>query len=820
MITHDLKIKQELLEGEMISSGRERYYKTLDKNIKKGRLSVTPPFIYIQKFLLTPLADRIEKFVKDSYASDKAGVRKTSAEPLRDLNDSKNVALTTLKSVIDSIALNKNLLQTSISVGTNVEFEYKVKIFKKEMPNLHYKIAADLSRRTTNVKHKRKVFSHTLDKYKVKVEDWDISKKVLVGQQLIDLLIESTGLCEVVGVNVARNKTVNFLQFKKEIKDKVDQKNFECSVLTPYYKPMISKPREWHNSPFNGGYYNEFLSKQPLVKTNDFSYLKELQEEGHKDFYEAVNHLQNVPFQIDKTMFEVMEFIWDRDLGIGHFPTRESLLDENNRPKNVIRTELVNTDKEALIKYKRDCTNEYKNEIARVSKVLSTSIAISIIKEYLDENVFYLVLFMDRRGRIYTVGNYLSYQSDQKIRSVICFKNGERLGDRGKYWLFVHAANTFGNDKITFDDRVKYTEDNFELMLSYADNPFENRGWGDADKPMEFLQTCFHLKEYKKHGLDYVCNLPVSMDATCSGLQILSILARDYETAWKVNVTPSDKPQDIYTIVADSVLKEVKELAGQGSYEANRWLQFGITRSIVKRNIMTYVYGLKPFGAREQVFDEYKKQLELGKPKVLKDDGFQDCKWLANINWKHIQQQVPKASELMVWFQNVAKLFAQANLCMKWTTPMGFKVTQDYRYLQKFKVKTAISGSLVYTTLRRQLHKLDVRKMQSSVAPNITHSLDGALAQAVALRCKHNPEPITNLLMVHDSFATTPNKVDLLHKFIRQSVVDLFTEDYLAKLYEDFSKQLPNKQKALLEPPPERGTLDITKVIDSKYFFM
>jgi len=91
MIPHDLKNKQELLEGEMISSGKERYYRTLDKNIKKGRLSVTPPFIYIQKFLLTPLADRIEKFVKDSYASDKAGVRKTSAEPLRDLNDSKNV---------------------------------------------------------------------------------------------------------------------------------------------------------------------------------------------------------------------------------------------------------------------------------------------------------------------------------------------------------------------------------------------------------------------------------------------------------------------------------------------------------------------------------------------------------------------------------------------------------------------------------------------------------------------------------------------------------------------------------------------------------
>jgi len=820
MIPHDLKIKQELLEGEMISGGRDRYFKTLEKNIKKGRLSVTPPYIYIQKSLILPLSKRINKFIEESYATDKAGVRKTSAEPLKDLGDTENIALTTLKSVIDSIALNKNLLQTSITIGTNIEFEYKVKIFKKEMPNLHYKVAADLNRRTKNVKHKRKVFSHTLDKYKVKVQDWDISKKVLVGQQLIDLLIESTGLCEVVPINVARNRTVNYLQFKKEIKEKVDKKNFECSVLTPYYKPMVSKPREWLNSPFNGGYYNEYLSKQPLIKTNDFNYLKELQQQGHKDFYKAINHLQNVPFKIDKIMFQVMEFIWDKDLNMGQFPSRESLLDEKNKPKNIFRSELVDTDKEALIKYKRDCTNEYRNEIARVSKVLSTSIAVSIIKEYLNENSFYFVLFMDKRGRIYTIGNYLSYQSDQKIRSIIVFKNGEKLGDRGRYWLFVHASNTFGNDKISFDERVKFTEDNFELMLSYADNPFENRGWNKADKPMEFLQACFHLKEYKKYGLDYVCNLPISMDATCSGLQILSILIRDYETAWKVNVTPSDTPQDIYTIVAESVLKEVKELAGQGSYEANRWLQFGITRNLLKRNIMTYVYGLKKFGAREQVFDEYKRQLELGKPKVLKDDGFQDCKWLANINWNHIQKQVPKASELMVWFQDVAKLFSQANLPMSWVTPMGFKVIQDYRYLQKFRGETAISGSLVYTTLRRQLHKFDTRKMQSSISPNITHSLDGALAQAVALRCKHSSDPIPNLLMVHDSFATTANKIDLLHKFIRQSVVDLFEEDYLMILYKDFYKQLPNKQKLLLKLPPEKGDLDIKKVLESKYFFM
>jgi DNA-directed RNA polymerase len=116
--------------------------------------------------------------------------------------------------------------------------------------------------------------------------------------------------------------------------------------------------------------------------------------------------------------------------------------------------------------------------------------------------------------------------------------------------------------------------------------------------------------------------------------------------------------------------------------------------------------------------------------------------------------------------------------------------------------------------------KSDVRRMQSSSAPNITHSLDAALATAVAVYCKHNPEPIPNVFMVHDSFATTPNKVDLLHTFIRKAVIDLFEKDYLDNLFNQFYVQLPDRQKKLLTPPPSRGNLNILDVLSSKYFFM
>ena len=391
----------------------------------------------------------------------------------------------------------------------------------------------------------------------------------------------------------------------------------------------------------------------------------------------------------------------------------------------------------------------------------------------------------------------------------------------GETFTFLAVSSSFIKiDKITYDERVDFIKSMEREIISWASDPFSNLGWNDADKPMEFLQACHHVKGYLEQGVEYECNLPVSVDATCSGLQILSILMKDEDTARKVNVSPSDKPQDVYTTVAVKVEKEVKEAAGAGARVANRWLQYGISRSIVKRNIMTYVYGLKPYGARQQIYDEYKKQVELGhKPKCLEDDGFADCKWLANIVWKHLENEIRLASNLMKWFQETAKVFSRANLPMKWTTPIGFPVMQDYRYLNKFKVKTSIAGSMVYTTLRRQMDRKDTRKMASAASPNIVHSLDGAIACATALYCKMDTKPIPNLMMIHDSFATTPNRIDDLHRIIRQVVVDLFSGDYLELLYKEFLDQLPEDLQSKIKPPPKRGSLDITSVKNSRYFF-
>jgi DNA-directed RNA polymerase, mitochondrial len=808
-------------EGEMIRLGKERFDTSLRKNIEKGRQGVTPAYIYLTKELLLPLSVKIDDFVNErnvNLGRPMKGRPKEVVEPLMELADNKKVSLIILKSVIESVSLGKTLVQAATDIGSMIEIEIQNQIFKKTLPNLHAKILKDLVNRTRNLQHKKKVFAHTLTKYQVPVEHWPIEKKVIIGKQLISLLIEATGVVFIEERTVANHKTRNYLRLDPEVEKKISSKNSQIGVLTPFYKAMVCVPNLW-SSPFNGGFVNEYLAKQPLIKTNNYKYLHDIEKLDLKDWYESINYIQSVPFKIDQNMLNVFKTIWEENLPLADFPSRDSLINTEGKPKNVFRPSDVDTNKEALIKYKRNCRLVHEQEIVRVSKVLSARISLEMAIECSSFHRLWFALQVDTRGRIYYIGTGLNPQSDEKTKSLLCFGDAERIGSRGIYWLYVYASNCWGNDKVSFEDRYKFTLERKQEFISYAKDFIANTGWNNADKPLLFLQCCFHIANVEEQGEDYMCDLPVAMDATCSGLQILSMMIRDEGTAEKVNVTPSNLPKDIYSIIASRVEEDVKKLVDTCP-EANRWLQFGIGRKIVKRNIMTYVYGLKPYGARQQIFDEYKSMIEKHPEKaVLADDGFSDCRWLSKIIWNNIEEEVKLATELMRWFQDCSKVFSKLNKPISWTTPLGFKVVQDYKYLVPFQVKTAINGSLVYTTLRRQIEKSDSRRNASASSPNITHSFDGSLVSVVALFAKYDTQPIKNLMVVHDSFATTPNRVDDLHKIIRNAVVHIFKDDLITKLYEEWKSQLDEQNQHELPLPPSLGNLDIDTVISSNYLF-
>ena len=93
----------------------------------------------------------------------------------------------------------------------------------------------------------------------------------------------------------------------------------------------------------------------------------------------------------------------------------------------------------------------------------------------------------------------------------------------------------------------------------------------------------------------HLCQLQLML--LCSGLQILSGLARCKKTAQLVNVLPSDSPQDAYRTVWDACKHEFPER-----------LQPHGDRTVTKRCVMTIPYNAKEWSNRGYIKDAFKEK--------------------------------------------------------------------------------------------------------------------------------------------------------------------------------------------------------------------
>src|SRR5262249_23712958 len=114
------------------------------------------------------------------------------------------------------------------------------------------------------------------------------------------------------------------------------------------------------------------------------------------------------------------------------------------------------------------------------------------------------------------------------------------------------------------------------------------------------------LTDALRVGPAYESRLPVSFDASCSGLQHLCAMTRADEGKF-VNLAPADVPQDVYDMVPNWVIERMREL------DPNARLYFFLLkwktdRSLLKRGVMTYFYNSEPYGMTDQLAKELDDQ--------------------------------------------------------------------------------------------------------------------------------------------------------------------------------------------------------------------
>jgi DNA-directed RNA polymerase, mitochondrial len=253
-------------------------------------------------------------------------------------------------------------------------------------------------------------------------------------------------------------------------------------------------------------------------------------------------------------------------------------------------------------------------------------------EKFKDFDEIYFPYNMDFRGRAYPVPPHLSNVGSDLCRGMLMFAEEKPLGERGLFWLKVHLANFAGKDKMTFDERAKFVDEHMDQVRESATDPFGGeRWWMTLEDPFQGLATCFEVMNAIDSGdpASYMCSLPVHMDGSCNGLQHYAALGRDSVGGKAVNLCATEEPQDVYVGVMHEVIRRVaaeaerevdfdtsdiealsrkqkKELVHNRAAKLVNGL---IDRGVVKRTVMTSVYGVTYIGARQQIQEKIESKV-------------------------------------------------------------------------------------------------------------------------------------------------------------------------------------------------------------------
>jgi DNA-directed RNA polymerase len=416
------------------------------------------------------------------------------------------------------------------------------------------------------------------------------------------------------------------------------------------------------------------------------------------------------------------------------------------------------------------------------------------------------------------------------------FAEAKPLGKRGLYWLKVHLANFAGKDKMSFDDRAQYVNDNMENVRKSVSDPLsDDPWWMTLDDPFQGLATCHEIVRAIDSGNPetYMCSLPVHMDGSCNGLQHYAALGRDTVGGKAVNLLEGEGPEDVYVGVMHEVIRRVSEEATRDLpfdtsdvdslnpdqrkalkyHQAAKLVNGLIDRGVVKRTVMTSVYGVTYIGARQQIQEKIEEKLEEKGYDLDEIDRevFAAAGYLATVTMEVMGDLFQGARNTKTWLADCARLISQQGHPVAWISPIGIPAVQPYRQRRSRTVVTVMQT----VTMTDDGDDLPVHKSRQCTAfpPNYVHSLDSSHMLLTALEMDRRGLTYS---AVHDSFWTHACDVDEMNEALRDCFVDLYSRPLLSDLKEAWELRYPEVEFPEL---PELGCLDLNEVKSATYFF-
>jgi DNA-directed RNA polymerase len=746
-------------------------------------------------------------------------------------------AYLTVKVVLNTLSHKLVVRDCANMIASFFVDELRFRRFKEQAPGLFdYRMN---SFTTSNYSHMARSMTATLGHANVDVSDLEMSPsiKLLVGIKLLDILVETTGLVTLVSKRTVK-KTLNrpskirqelYVAPTPETLEWLTKRNGVLALLTPLHPPMVVPPLPWESGHNKGGYRFALRGRHSVARGWDRQQQKSLEQADMPLVFAAVNALQDTPWRINGDVLNLVRTVQTTGRALGGVPA--------SQPEAFpVAPTNVDTDETVRKAHRKAKHMVHERNHARMVKAVTYAQTLQVAEAFEFDAAIFFPHNCDFRGRIYPICSHLSPQGHDLSKGLLSFAEGKPLGRDGAHYLAVHGANCLGTtaegQKLShqsLDERARWVEDHTQEIGDAALDPLTHNWWATADKPLQFFAFCCEWAAYKKwcakrSAEDFISTLPVSQDGTCNGLQHFSAMFRDEVGGSAVNLLPTDLPQDIYQRVADTVLGKL-ELLAAGDSLAALWLSSGlITRKLTKRPVMTFGYGSKKYGFRDQLVEYMKqhKDWQAIRETFTDAEGKQlvtiACSLLAGLIHDSISETVTAAGKGMAWLQQCTREITKGNKAVEWRVPAtGFPVRQPYFACTKKQVRTILAGHTIKPEYYVPTNEVLPAKQRNAVAPNVVHSLDAAaLMLTVDLACS---EGIGHFAFVHDSYGTLAADVGLLADCTRMAFVKLYSDevDVIGNLYAQWQAQAEDVSR--VPKPPPIGSLDIEQVLLSTFFF-
>jgi DNA-directed RNA polymerase len=322
-------------------------------------------------------------------------------------------------------------------------------------------------------------------------------------------------------------------------------------------------------------------------------------------------------------------------------------------------------------------------------------------------------------------------------------------------------------------------------------------------------------------------NLPILVDCTCNGLQHLAAMIRDTHIGRLTNLTPDPIKQDIYSDVLNNLKPEIKKILGS---------DIEITRNMVKKIIMTIPYNVTEYSAYEYFINNFKYDYSSScyyldeHPTILfKTQQLHKC---ASLILKGFFRQHTSLKILVQYFFDMASLMSTFNLPIKWVTPKGLVVTQQYVKFDTKKIKTIFGSRIIPIQIPTSL--INVRSQKFGIMPNIIHSLDATNIVNLIEQLNYD----TNILTIHDCFGSHASDISYIQNLVKNGFIKIYlSNDFLTSFHtgcldtlktfdssictvsDDSTYLLDVKKDIKIKIPeiPQMGTLNLNDIILSTH---